>query len=323
MPTTPKEFYTDLDLKENNVLNGHTPDVEESDPETVLINKGYVNLQSLYSTELSTEKQTADIGAGGISAGDQVDGRTIKALFDNLFYPLKPSVYLLPQLSFTANQSGTKETGSIYDVLLTSSFTPRDSDGLRTATPYSYEGAGISGVVDSGVNTYTITNYTTTVGTNSWIGRVKYLESTVIKNDSHGTPDPSGQFPDGVLTASRSITGVWPHFAQVLDGDIASPVDGAELRARGGKNVASIPAEFTLVVPAGGSKTVFLAIPSTSKVLEVIKDGALPITASFIKQANMTISDVNSTGQTKEYTIWRHTNGVGYTVNSEYLVKYK
>lgn len=318
-----KEFYTGIDLKENYISNANVPDVDESDPDSSAIPKGYCDEKTIYNTTLADGKQVSDIAVGGIAAGTQVFDKTVKELLDNMFYPLQPAVYYLPTLSFVINKSGYQEVGDIFDINCVSNFTIRDSDGLRTATPYTYEGAGITVPVESNLNTYTLSNYTTTEGTNSWIGRVKYLGSSVIKNDTHGNPDTSGQFADGELVKSDNFTGAWPIFAQVLDGNIAAPTTPTQLRANDGKSVSAIPSEFTIIIPSGGTKTVILAIPTTSKTLEVIKDGALPITASFIKQGNLVVTDLNSTGQTKTYSLWRHTNGVGYTTNSEYIIRYK
>lgn len=76
--------HHDVDLKENTIHNG-----KSSVPTAPahIVNKEYTDEKSIYNTVLAQDLENSFVDVGGIKQGDTVNGKTVKELLDNIFFP--------------------------------------------------------------------------------------------------------------------------------------------------------------------------------------------------------------------------------------------
>lgn len=340
-----ENFSQDINLRKNKIHNGKVSiDDRNSIEDDDIIDKKYVDDVKIYNTALTSNTNVDPIEVGGIVNRTQIHNKPITEVLDNLLYPLTLHSYIKPTISTSINyynigttNTGSREVGALVDIKLTANINYRDSAGLDTNEDPSIEfsGSSISGFIGptnpSGVDTL-IENYTISES-NIWKSKVYYLPATV-QNDTHGNPDNVGTganpyFSNGSKESNNStLTGYWPYWKLEMDGDVPAP-NASTIRTlfgSTGKNISSLPSNgrYDLTVTGDNStKTVFIAIPisgTTVPSITVIKDSALPISSSFTGSLLTGVPDANSTGSTKNYAIYRHTNGVGYGSNSQYQI---
>lgn len=331
-----KKIFNNVDLRDNSIKNAKTATKiikpisgSEELLEGNLASDLYVTEKTTYRTSIEdvnnpgTGKQTSSVTVGGISAGDVVEGNTISQLFDRIFHPRIPAVYNLPTLTATITAKPTNEVGSMANTVISTSVNLRDSSGADGAEPYTFSGGSLNGSFSNSTGSITDNSYVTKEGSNAWTVDFKYLGANV-KKDSHGNDDPVGQFGDGTISKTASYTGFWPWF--IYNGNnIAPPTSLATVRNLFVKNVAAVPSSsFTATVVGDTAvKSVVIVVPddNNTATISVIKDGALPITASFIKSRIVNAPDLTNSGYTKSYSVFYHTTGsTGYSADSTYTI---
>jgi hypothetical protein len=324
---------SNIDMHGNALLHAK---VVISDRENIesddIIDKQALDESEIYSTDFSDPSTGLNAGKplvafGGITEDTIVDGKTNKQLWDLAFYPLQHPTYVQPTVSLSctflhpdtlAVLSAQYEVGQLVIARLTVTTTLNDSAGLSGSLPYTWSGSGLSVAEQTGLNTVDISF---NIGlSNSWSVSTVF-QGSAIKNDSHGNPDSTGIFGIVTKTSTASKTSYWPYYATVLSGNIAAPVSSEDVVTLSGKVLATTPTTITITIPAGSTKTLILAVPSATATVSMIKDGALPIAPAAITKT--TVSNVLATGTSglsTTYSIFRHTNGVGYANDSVYTI---
>jgi hypothetical protein len=160
------------------------------------------------------------IPVGGIDAGTTFDGLTFDQFVDQLLYPeLFPSLSG-PSASFTSSQTGYREIGQSLNITFSTSFNRGSiSPQYEAESPYRsgpavgarFTGTGLTDVATL-PDSQTVAGYIVQAGTQSWTGRVDYLEGpqpTGSKGSLYNSPLPAGS--TGAIT--RAIIGVYPVYA--------------------------------------------------------------------------------------------------------------
>lgn len=329
-----KKLYTDLDLQKNKLLNAK---VEITDREAIeandVIDKQYVNDEDTYVTALSDPITGLNEGKplqglNGITTSTVVHGKSTRELFDMIFYPVTPPTYVQPTLSInrTIVDQQTEspivapyEVGQQVRVTLTANHVLNDSQGLNGTSPYAWSGIGISGSQTTGSNIYQVDIDLSP--SNTWQCIASFLGSAV-KNNSHGLPDSTGIFGNVSKNANSSLTAYWPYWISILTGDVTAPTTSTELRQLTNKNLAVRPTSFNVTFPGDStSKTLIIAVPATDASITAIKDGAQPIAASaWTKVQIANVPSLGTSGQTQDYTVFRHNIGIGFSTQSIYAI---
>lgn len=332
-----KKVFSDIDLH-GNALNHAKVTIADRDTiaDADVIDKQYVNDEDTYVTDLSDPDTGVNegkplIGFGGITTDIVVHGKTTRELWDIAMYPLASPTYLTPvtsistvvytDVSKSSPYFGNLEVGQSVWLDHTINVTLRDSVGLDGTNPYTWSGSEILGSLQTGFDTISL-NYNANMS-QSWQCITAYLGAD-IKNDTHGNPDATGQFDAGTVNTSKSITGYWPMWRQVIDGDVSAPISGTELRAISGKELSNIDTVFDLTIPGdSNTKTIIIAIPvgAGDANISAIKDGAVPIAPAAWQKSRLTsIPDLENSGQTIDYIVFRHDNGIGFGTESTYSI---
>ncbi len=331
-----EKHFKNIDLRENELKNAkvaNTPDIPLETPTVVKSNvagENYVDEGDTYHSSIEdllnpgSPRQNASVTVGNISAGTSVNNKKFRELFDMLFHPRQRPSYVLPTSVFSFITQPGQEVGELTNVALQHLITFNDSIGGNSSTPYGWSGGSFPAIVQNSVNNITNFAYATKPGNNNYAASFSYLGSNV-KNDSYGDPDSFGIFGNGILNKSLNVIGYWPWF--VHNGSVLTvPTTSSEIRNASNytKNVSAVPSGvFNLVVIGDNtSKNVIIVVPDQANTasIQVIKDGALPISASFIRSRILNVQDLNSTGQLSHYTVFHHSNGIGYNSNSTYTV---
>ncbi|BBI90729.1 hypothetical protein [Tenacibaculum phage PTm5] len=299
------------------------------------IDKQYVDDVDKYTTTTSSNT--------GVQPTNIVTDRTLihnkpsRELFDLIFYPIIKAKYIKPTFTATTrfvqvgtNTAVTPEVGMLVDVKFDITTTLNDSQGLD-ANKYQLSGSGITGTIsgiDDGVAGYTISNYIIQEN-NTWQLTQNYKQANV-KNDSRGNADATGDPTAPYFNAStqtQTINNVvkWVWYGVALNGDISSPSNttiGTLLSS--GKKHGDVPTEAKVSVPSGGTQTIYFAIPINGisiPQLTATKDGSMPVTASFTGTLLTDVPDATNSGNTKNYALYRATNGNGFAQVAEYVFK--
>lgn len=329
-----KKLYTDLDLRKNKLLSAK---VEIADREAIenddVIDKQYVNDEDTYVTALSDPLTGLNSGKplqgiNGITTNTVVHGKSNRELFDMIFYPVTPPTYVQPTLSISrtiVNQqtevpiSAPYEVGTQVRVNLVANTVLNDSQGLNGTSPYTWSGIGISGNQTTGSSVYSVDIDLSP--SNTWQCIASFLGSAV-KNNSHGLSDSTGIFGTVSKTANSSLTAYWPYWIDVITGDVPAPTNSTELRQLTNKNLAARPTTFNVTFPGDSlSKTLVIAVPATNASISAIKDGAQPIAASaWTKVQIANVPSLGNSGQTQNYTVFRHNIGIGFSTQSVYSI---
>lgn len=327
-----KRIFTDINLNGNKIKKGKVdiPNREEIGTDDV-IDKQYVNDEDTYASDLSDPDDGLNNGKplqgfGGITTDTYVDNKTNSELWDLALYPREAPVYVQPIVSivnaYTDEESGPPitppfEVGSNINVELTAAFTFNDSDGLNGLNPYGWSGDGFPlGIQQSSINVVYVNLDVEPI--NSWQVDVSFLGASV-KTDTHGDDDPTGQFGPLVKTATKSLTSYWPYWVSMNNGLVDTPRSGTELRLLPGKIIGQQPTSLSVVFPGdSSSKTLIIAIPALDVTISAIKDGAQPIAPSAWEKSTIQIDSLGTSGQMREYTIFKHNNGIGYSSDSVY-----
>lgn len=297
-----------------------------------VIDKQFVDDSQIYSTELSNVSTGVNSGKpiavfGGITLDTVVDGKTNSELWDLALYPLQHPMYVQPSITFTSSIldqntlspiSAPYEVGQSVLARLSVSSVFNDSQGLQGTLPYSWSGTGISGTATTGLSTVDVN--LDMLASNSW-SNTTVFQGSAIKNDTHGNPDSTGIFGVVSKTATSSKTAYWPYWISVNNGNISAPSNQTTLRALSGKVLGSLPTTFTVIIPAGSTQTLIISVASLTANISMIKDGAQPIASGAIQKSTiLNVQSIGTSGQTNNYTVFRHDNGVGYAVQSVYTV---
>lgn len=293
-----------------------------------LIDKQYADDGDTYATDFSDPTTGLNGGRplttfGGIDPSVNVHGLTHSQLWDLALYPPTPPTYTQPAISLSATYanasgliSGNIEVGDELTVNLSVTTTLNDSQGLNGTNPYRFSGSGIDTAQD--VSESTFETMVAAIESMSWTSIVAF-QGAAIKNNLQGTPDATGQFGAVSKTASTSKNAYWPYWSVVIDGSVEIPTTAEELRSLT-KTVAARPSSLSLNIPGDSStKTILIAVPASTASISAIKDGAQPISsAAWTEQTISDVPAIGSSGQTHDYVVFRHDNGVGFNNISTY-----
>ena len=170
---------------------------------------------------------TAELSVGGIPEGKSFVNATIQELFDALLKQEKFPTLIPPSHTFVASIVGLREVGEIVNITFTATFnrgqiTPQygAAEPYRSGLPnaYNYNGTGLPNIVTKTdlSDVQIITNYTITLGTQSWQCRVSY-DAGVQPKSSYGN-DYDHPLPAGATSyITQSINGVYPWFGTSVD----------------------------------------------------------------------------------------------------------
>ncbi|MDY0276440.1 MAG: hypothetical protein RBR42_13595, partial [Desulfomicrobium sp.] len=178
------------------------------------------------------------IGVGGIPSGTTFNNITFPEFVSMLLYPELFPGLVSPSRTFTASVSGLKEVGEVIpEITFTSAFnrgqiTPQyeSESPYRSGLPSEYqfdhvnivEGAKLTSIVSNLLSaSQAISSYVVVIGVQSWRGRVSYSQGVQPKG-SKGTNFDSPLVASTTAYITRSITGVYPCFASLHAGGIAT-----------------------------------------------------------------------------------------------------
>ena len=328
------KYFENIDLNKNKLLKSK---VEITDREAIetddVIDKQYVDDNDTYASDLSDIDDGLNSGKplisiGGIDTNFVVDGKTNKELWDALFYPRTSPIYTEPTINLVGLYSDTNtgntvslpfEVGQLIDVNLTANYNLNDSDGLNGSSPFTWSGSGLAGSQVTGNNNISLSLDLQT--SNSWSVTAAFL-GAATKNDSYGDPDTTGIFGNVTKTDNLSLTAYWPYWIDVQTGNTTAPTNDTELRSLSNKSLGSRPTSFNVTLPGDGqTKTLIIAVPASNASISAVKDGAQPIAASaWTKTTISNVLSIGNSGQTQNYTIFRHDNGIGFTTDSVYSI---
>jgi hypothetical protein len=231
-----RQYY--IENTDPNTAKGEVLTFEDLDKSLLFLSKSISSTtgSGIYSSSYSGSDVSTAYTVGGIGPGidvDQLEGKNISTLFDEIFFPTilptaQPAGTATTSLTLSDGSGTTRETGATVDVTLTTTFTKgKWKAGTLVNTEREYYGDAVlyrfissSTTINNGTNnSYTFSNHKVANGSNTFSTLVSHSagqQPIDSKGNNSGTTNPAGT----LSPSNSSFTGIYPYFYGSSSADV-------------------------------------------------------------------------------------------------------
>lgn len=197
----------DLNVGTNKIKDARIPEPSGAKHDEDAINRKFVEDGKKYITPLSEDVGLVVVSdVGGVKKGTtsaDVNDKTTNEILDKMLFPLESPSYVLPTATVEiTNLSDIVKDGQFQsDIVFEVTAIQNDSNSIIS---YTFDGDGFVSAVTQASNIFTLSDYVTNGGLNSWTVTVNY-DDAVQKQDSHGNDDNVGKFSANVLVVNLEL----------------------------------------------------------------------------------------------------------------------